>query len=212
MTGGIRVQAERVRAELSSRPERLRRHVERVLVEALELALAWDVDPDRVELATWGHDLFRAASPDELVQMSRAAGVPIEAPDLAEPVLLHGPLAAAVLESRFAVSDVEVLAAVRDHTLGLAEMPLLAKIILVADKVESRKRQRTPVMKQIRRLARRDLDLALLCWADWKWVEERSHGWQSNPQHWHAREEWIRQHHLELALPRRSPETEDGSA
>jgi len=208
MTGGIRAQVERVRAELTSRPEGLRRHVERVLVEALAIASAWDVDPDRVELATWGHDLFRAASPDDLVSMARAAGLTLEAADLAEPVLLHGPVAATVLEARFAVNDDEVLAAVRDHTLGLAEMPLLAKIILVADKVEARKRQRAPVMKQIRRLAKRDLDLALLCWADWRWVEERTHGWQSHPQHWHAREEWVRQHHLELALPARVGEME----
>ncbi len=209
MTGGIQAQIERVRAELTSRPEGLQRHVGRVLTEALDLARAWDVDPDRVELATWGHDLFRAASPAELVTMARAAGVAVEAPDLAEPVLLHGPVAAAVLEARFAVSDDEVLAAVRDHTLGLSEMPMLAKVILLADKVEARKRQRAPVMKQIRRLARRDLDLALLCWADWKWVEERTHGWQSHAQHWHARAEWVRQHHGEVALPPRVPETAD---
>jgi HD superfamily phosphohydrolase YqeK len=82
-------------------------------------------------------------------------------------------------------------------------MPLLARIILVADKVEARKRRRAPVMKEVRRLARRDLDTALLCWADWKWVEERTHGWLSHPTHWAARSEWVRDHHEEAALPPR---------
>jgi hypothetical protein len=56
-------------------------------------------------------------------------------------------------------------------------------------------------MRDIRRLARRDLDLALLCWADWKWVEERERGWASHPVHWHARTAWVLAHHEFLALP-----------
>lgn len=204
----LRSQVERVRAELATRPQRLQRHVERVVEEALELGAAWDIDPERIELAAWGHDLFRASAPGELLSMSQEAGITIEQPERDEPVLLHGPLAAIVLERRFGVADDEALAAVRDHTLGLAEMPLLAKVILLADKVEANKRKRTPVMKEIRRLARRDLDLALLCWADWKWVEERTHGWKSHPLHWLAREEWVRQHHADIALPGRTPDTE----
>lgn len=203
MSGGLGRQIERVRAEFASRPEGLRKHVERVLVEALDLAACWDVDPGRVELATWGHDLYRASAPAELLALSKKFGVPVDPADAADPVLLHGPIAAAVLAGRFQVSDEEALAAVRDHTLGLAEMPLLSKILLIADKVEARKRQRDPLMKPIRRLAQRDLDLALLCWADWKWFEERAHGWNSHPVHWHAREEWVRQRHFDLAMPAR---------
>lgn len=196
MPGDVRGQIERVRAEFSSRPAGLQRHVERVLGEALGLARHWDIDPERVELATWGHDLFRATPPAELLAMARECGVEIDPADEAEPVLLHGPVAAVVLEERFGIDDSEVLEAVRDHTLGLPEMPLLGKVILLADKVEAHKRERAPVMKEIRKLARRDLDMALLCWADWKWVEERTHGWVSHPQSWRAREQWVREHRL----------------
>jgi predicted HD superfamily hydrolase involved in NAD metabolism len=192
-----------IREEMESRPEGLRAHVERVVAEALDLAGRWDADPGRVELAARGHDLFRAHAPGDLLQLAAGAGVAITADDEAAPIMLHGPLAAAVMASRFGVDDVEVLAAVRDHTAGLGEMPLIAKIILVADKVESRKRRRAPIMAEIRRLARRDLDTALLCWADWKWVEERERGYASYPAHWRARQEWVREHHAEVALPGR---------
>jgi predicted HD superfamily hydrolase involved in NAD metabolism len=188
-------QIARVRAELETRPERLIRHVQRVVVEALDLAARWDVDPERTELAVWGHDLFRAHAPEELLRLSHEAGLPMVPEDERSPVTLHGPLAAVVMRERFAVSDDEALAGVRDHTLGRPEMPMIAKIVLLADKFEERKRRRTPVMKEIRRLARRDLDLALLCWADWKWVEERTHGWESHPVHWTTREAWVRSHH-----------------
>ncbi len=195
-----------VRRELEARPEGLIRHVERVLVEALDLAARWDVDPERVELATWGHDLFRSFPPDEQLRLAAEAGLPVTAADEASPVLLHGPIAAAVLRERFGVRDDEALAAVRDHTLGLARMSTIAKIILIADKVERRKRGRAPVFAEIRRTARQDLDLALLAWADWKWVEERRHGWMSHPGHWEARQEWVREHHVDRALPGRVDE------
>ena len=205
MSQRIRHQIEALQREFVSRPAGLRRHVERVLVEALDLARRFDVDGDRVELAVWGHDLFRAHAPAELLALAREAGVPIAPEDEAEPVLLHGPIAAVVLRERFAVTDDDAIAAVRDHTLGLAEMPIIAKVILIADKVEERKRRRTPVMSKIRRLARRDLDTALLCWADWKWIEEREHEWNSHPVHWAARTAWVREHHVDMALPPREP-------
>lgn len=195
-----------IRAEFASRPEGLVHHVERVLGEAIDLAARWDLDPERVTLATWGHDLFRSFPPQEQLRLAVEAGLPIAEADRADPVLLHGPIAAVTLRERFGVTDDEALAAVRDHTLGSPEMPLLAKVILLADKFEKRKRDRTPVMKEIRRLAWRDLDLALLCWADWKWVQEREHGWQSHPDHWAARLRWVAEHHAELGLPPRSAE------
>lgn len=193
----LRAQIAALQAEFESRPEGLQRHVQRVLVEALDLATHYDLDPERVALATWGHDLFRSFPPDEQIRLANEAGLPLLDADRANPVLLHGPIAAVTLRERFAVDDREALAAVRDHTLGAAEMSILAKVILLADKFEKRKRERTPMMKAIRKAAARDLDLALLCWADWKWVEERQHNWQSHPLHWEARIRWVAEHHLD---------------
>ena len=62
MSATIREQTGAVIAEFATRPEGLRQHVERVLVEALELAPYYDLDPERVALAVWGHDLFPRAS------------------------------------------------------------------------------------------------------------------------------------------------------
>ncbi|MGE0599124.1 MAG: bis(5'-nucleosyl)-tetraphosphatase (symmetrical) YqeK [Dehalococcoidia bacterium] len=213
MPPSLRKQIASIQAEFESRPEGLVRHVERVLVESLDLAGRYDLDPLRVELATWGHDLFRSFPPAEQLRLATEAGLPIEAADRADPVLLHGPIAAKTLRERFKVTDDEALAAVRDHTLGGTQMSMIAKVVLLADKFEKRKRDRTSIMKEIRRLAWRDLDLALLCWADWKWVQEVEHGWLSHPQHWVARQEWVREHHAELALPgREAPETVSGDS
>lgn len=212
MTSTLSRQIYRVRAELASRPEGLVRHIERVLTEARTLAEHWEVDPERVELATWGHDLFRAYAPEELLRLAREVGIPVDPADEIEPVLLHGPIAADLMRNRFGITDDDVIAAVRDHTLGLDEMSLIAKIILIADKVEANKRRRTPVMKQIRDLALRNLDTALLCWADWKWVQEQTLGYTSHPQHWHARQRWVAEHHIDCDMPVRVSEAEFDAA
>jgi len=198
MAGALKTQLERVQAEMASRPKGLIAHVERVAREAVEIGEYWDIDPERLALASWGHDLFRHESAERQLQLAAEAGVAISSEDRRSPIVLHGPIAASVLEHRLGVDDREVLAGVRDHTLGLTEMSLIAKIILLADKVEPRKRKRDPEMKRIRKLAWRDLDTALLCWADWKWIVERDNGYDSHPVHWQARKEWVREHHFEI--------------
>ena len=201
MPPSLRSQIDAVRLELESRPPGLVLHIERVVSEAVTLSAYWGIDPERAELAAWAHDLFRAHSPAEQIRLAREVGIRVNEDDEALPVMLHGPIAGAVLRARFGVEDKEVIAAVRDHTAGRGEMSLLAKVILLADKVEKRKRTRTPVMAEIRRAARRDLDLALLCWADWKWVDEREREWRSYPAHWQARVAWVAEHHADLGSP-----------
>lgn len=191
-------QIEAVRAELSAVPEGLQAHVGRVAVEAMDLARRWNLDPERAELAVWGHDLFRALPEAEQIALAERSGVRVRRADRLAPIVLHGPSAAAILEERYGVTDREVLDAIAQHTLGAGRMSLLSKVLLIADKVETRKRDRDPAMQAIRKVARRDLDLALLCWADWKWVEERRHGWASHPAHWKARRAWVRAHHEEI--------------
>ena len=195
-----------VREELQERPTGLVGHVERVLAEAVPLARVWQVDEARIELAVWGHDLFRSESPEEQLRLGREAGVDIDPDAAAYPILLHGPIAAAVLRERFGVTDNEALAAVRDHTAGLDEMSLLAKILLIADKVEPNKRRRAPALGAVRELARRDLDTAILCWADRRWVAEAGQGYHTQAAHWRARMGWVRDHHSELGMPERVPD------
>ncbi len=201
MSETIRQQIDRVKAEYETLPEGLGLHVQRVLVESLDLAARWDLDPERVELATWGHDLYRSHTPEQWLTLAAEYGIPIRRADALSPVLLHGPIAARVLQDRFAITDDEVLMAVDEHTLGSPAMSQLAAIVLLADKFEERKRKRTPIMKEIRRTARTDLDTALLAWADWRWVEDVAHDWLVHPDHWFSRIEWVARHHAEIGLP-----------
>lgn len=192
-----------VREAMLERPAGLVRHVERVLTEAIPLARAWQADEARVELAVWGHDLFRAEPAQAQLRLARETGVAIDADSAAYPILLHGPVAAIVLRERFGVTDAEALAAVRDHTAGLDRMSLIARILLIADKIEANKRRRAPALAMVRDLARRDLDTAILCWSDWRWANEARERYRTQAAHWRARRVWVAEHHRDLAMPGR---------
>ena len=192
-----------VREELLQRPSGLVRHVERVLAEALPLARIWLADEERVELAVWGHDLFRSEPPAEQIRLAGEVGVEIDADARDYPILLHGPIAAVVLRERFGITDEEALFAVRDHTAGLGQMSLLAKILLIADKIEPRKRRGVPQLAAVRQIARRDLDTAILCWADWRWTSEARERYRTQDAHWRARRHWVAEHHHDLDMPGR---------
>lgn len=205
---GIREQIDAVKAAYEALPEGLGLHIQRVLVESLDLAERWDLDPERVELATWGHDLYRSRGDEEWLRLAMEMGIPLRHADELSPVLLHGPIAARALYHDFGVRDDEVLMAVHEHTLGSPDISQIGAVVLLADKFEERKRKRTPIMKDIRRVARRDLDTALIAWADWRWTEDAERGWLVHPDHWWSRITWIARHHAEIGLPPILPETD----
>ncbi len=99
-------------AKAVEKPSRYK-HTEGVVRMSKELALRYGADPYKAELAAWFHDTSRDAGNLE-----------------------HGPVAARELESRFSVTDQEVLNAVRWHTTGRPGMGLLEKILKIADNLE----------------------------------------------------------------------------
>lgn len=203
MSEDIATQLAAIQREMASRPPGLVGHVEHVAAEAIALGHFYDLDPERIELAAWSHDLFRHLTPPGLLTLAREVGIPLSTDDEVSPVVLHGPIAAAVIRDRFGVVDDEVIDAVASHTMGLPEMTFIAKVILLADKFEPDKRHHAANLRRIRRLARRDLDLALLCWSDWSWVKARESGSAIHHGSWDSRAHWVREHHAELHMPGR---------
>lgn len=76
---------------------------------------------------------------------------------------LHAPVSAFVAEKDFGVTDMELLSAIRWHTLGKLEMTTFEKIIFLADKIEPNTRDKN-YSDSIRYLLDEDkgLDKALL--------------------------------------------------
>jgi predicted HD superfamily hydrolase involved in NAD metabolism len=134
----LRLPPERGALEASARrllsPRRLR-HVAGVAAMAEALAAAYGVDREAAACAAWAHDLLRERAPQELLEAAETLGVPVLPEERRAPVLLHGPVAAALLAREGAAA--RVVEAVRVHTTGRAGMGEVAEVLFVSDKVEA---------------------------------------------------------------------------
>lgn len=126
--------ARRVRAELGQRHRYA--HVLRVTRLAAQLARAHREDVPRVTTAGLLHDLARLYSAAQLVAGCEARGMPIDAFERANPVVLHARLGAELARERYGVTDPAVLGAIRKHTVAAPQMSRLDCIVYLADGLE----------------------------------------------------------------------------
>ena len=172
---------EALRQYNDGQPDALRRHVERAVEEALRLARLHGVDEERARLTALGHDIVRATPHDELLRLAGEVGLEVSDLERAEPVLLHGAIAARLLPQRFGVDDPVVLDAVRDHTTARAGMSALEKVMYVADKTEPGGLKWFPEWAEVREIVERDLDAALLRGIDLSIEHALKKGWLLHP-------------------------------
>ena len=132
------------------------RHTLGVRDTSERLARIHGLDAAAARVAGLLHDAAKCLPEKE--QRRLAAGLADEG-ELANPELLHAPAGAAVAKETFGVRDEEILAAIRCHTLGGAEMTGLMLAVFVADFIEPG-REDFPGLAEARALAGTDLRAA----------------------------------------------------
>jgi len=193
---------ELLRAALPKVPARLAEHVLRVVDEATRLAAIHGVSVEAVRVAALGHDLLRPHSAGRLLSIAREQGYAMDDVDRMEPILLHGPLAVAILRGQYAVLDADVLGAVAYHTTAHGGMTRLQKLLFVADKIEPHKRKRAVAVERVAELATTDLDAAMLAYLDHHIQVALATGWPLHPNTVAARNELLAL--ARAALPKES--------
>ncbi|MDO4582409.1 MAG: bis(5'-nucleosyl)-tetraphosphatase (symmetrical) YqeK [Bacillota bacterium] len=154
--------AERLREHLRlTLKEKRYRHSLSVAELAVRLAEHWQLDVEKAYAAALAHDMARAYDDGELLRMAEQRGLPIDAIQRENPLLLHGPLAAALLREQWGVDDAELLAAVASHTVPQPAMSGVARIVYLADITEPL-RPKWEQLKKLRELVFVDLDRAML--------------------------------------------------
>ncbi len=123
-------------------------------VEAQSLAGRWGVDEAKAYLAAKNY------SPEEMLALASLHNIAADEWELAHPDILHGPVAAAMLQEAWGIDDMEIAEAIRLHTIPQGEMSDLAKIIYLADKIEPN-RKPWPGIDELRSLAYQNLDQAM---------------------------------------------------
>lgn len=166
------------------RGERLA-HTYRVLETARALGARYGADEGQVSVAALMHDYAKAMRPAELLEHARRRSLIVDPAEEAQPHLLHGPVAAALLEELGLVTDPAVRDAIRYHTTGRAGMSLLEKVIWLADYIEPGRS--FPGVEAIRAEAEQALDLALLHALDNSIIYVIRRGWPLHLYSVHAR-------------------------
>lgn len=130
-------------------------HTLRVAETAERLARLHGLDPKKARLAGLLHDAAREESKEDLLRVAEEEGLPVSGLERERPMLLHGPVAAALSRKDLGVEDGEVIEAVRVHTTGEPGMGPLALALYMADKIEPGRDQ--PGVDTLRKLASKDL-------------------------------------------------------
>jgi predicted HD superfamily hydrolase involved in NAD metabolism len=183
--------AARLREAVAALPDGLQRHIGRVEEEAVRLAALHGVDEQRARLAALGHDLVRHKDGPELLKLATEYGLTPDEIERASPILVHGPVAAAMLVRDYAAEDEELCAGIDCHTTARSGMATLEKVLFVADKIEPHKLAREAALAEVKSLAEIDLDAAVLRYLDYNLEQSIRRRWQVHPRSNEARNELI---------------------
>lgn len=135
-------------------------HSLNVMKTSVELASKYAVNVEKCAMAGLLHDCARDIKGDELFEQCDKFQISIDEVSKAQPVLLHGPLGAAIAKTSYGITDEHVLKAIRYHTTGREEMTLLEKIVFIADYIEPGRN--FPDVTKVRNMAFSDIDKAIL--------------------------------------------------
>lgn len=141
--------------------ERRYEHSIGVMNMAEELARLYDVDVETAKIAGLLHDNAKEMTEKEMLKYVEENDIPITDFERLNVPILHGKIGADIAKKKYGVSD-EIAKAIEYHTTTNPKMDILAKIIYVSDKVELTRKSDKFDIEPERKLAKSDLDNALL--------------------------------------------------
>ena len=132
-------------------------HSVSVSYTCIALAMRYDYDIRKAELAGLMHDCAKRYTDNELIAKCRKHDIALTDAELSAPAVIHAKYGAWMAEHKYGIHDEEILEAIRCHTTGKPDMGTLDKILYVADYMEPR-RDKASNLAQMRHLAFLDLD------------------------------------------------------
>lgn len=136
-------------------------HTLGVMYTAASLAMAHQADMEQAMYAGLLHDCAKCISNKDKLALCEKNHITVSPSEMRSPFLLHAKLGAYFAKEIYEVEDIEILHAIQVHTTGEPGMNTLDKIIYIADYIEPN-RDKAPHLEEIRRLAFKDLDKAML--------------------------------------------------
>lgn len=148
---------------LALEPKRFQ-HSLNVMETAVKLAKCHGADEEKARIAGLLHDCAKNYPKDKLYSFCDDFGIELDETEKKEAGLIHGLVGAHLLKPEYGIDDGEIFDAVYYHTIGKPDMPLLTKIIFIADCIEPMRT--APWVDDIRSVVYDNIDKALIIQLD----------------------------------------------
>lgn len=131
-----------------------------VMKVSMKLAKLYGENEEKAALAGLLHDCAKIREKRKLLKMAGEFGIILDNVMKNNVELIHGPLGAEVARKEYNVLDIEILSAIKYHTVGKEDMSLLEKITFIADYIEPNRKFKG--VEEVRKLAFEDLNASLI--------------------------------------------------
>ena len=132
-----------------------------VMEMAEELATIYNVDVESARLAGLLHDIAKEMTEEESLKYVAENDIAIDAIEKINVSILHGKIGADIAKKKYGVNE-QIQKAIQYHTETNPNMDTLAKIIYVSDKIEKNRKPEKFDLEYERKLAKEDIDAAVL--------------------------------------------------
>ncbi|WP_022820138.1 bis(5'-nucleosyl)-tetraphosphatase (symmetrical) YqeK [Fusobacterium russii] len=155
------------------------KHTMSVVDMSVKLAKNYGANIEKCKVAALLHDVCKEMNVDEMKKICKENFMlELTKEDLENTDILHSFVAAYWVEKNLGIKDSEILAAIKNHTLGNRDMSLVEKIVYIADAIEVGRNY--PGVEEIRNLTFKDLDRGILLEAEKKEAYLKSIGKKSH--------------------------------
>lgn len=135
-------------------------HSMNVAAECRKLAEKYGEDPDKAYFAGLLHDVCKELPEDEQRELVISSGFTYSREELDTRSLHHAIAGAGFVKKHFGVEDIDILNAIRFHTVGRAGMSRLEEIVYLGDLISAERDYKD--VDKMRKLAYTSLNAAML--------------------------------------------------
>jgi len=128
---------------------------------AAGLAMKYGENINKARIAGLLHDCAKSYSSEELIKSCHKVNIPVSEFEIDNPELLHSKYGSYLANSKYNITDENILNAIYYHTTGRENMSLLEKIIFTADYIEPNRTELEGI-SSIRQEAFTDIDRAIV--------------------------------------------------
>lgn len=135
-------------------------HSVNVAEECRKLAVKYGEDPEKAYFAGLLHDICKELPSDEQKRLVDECGFSVCREELETHSLWHAIAGASFIKKEFGIEDIDIINAIRFHTVGRAGMSRLEEIVYLGDLVSADRDYKD--VDKMRRLAYSDINSAML--------------------------------------------------